>query len=616
MGRAVRGSLYRYNTIAFHRSSVMARMPAARLLQLRKVYLQPYAWSCLSLPTEIQAYWDLFLHTTGCAAFHFNKIHASRLLTACLSATPSANALHLRERLRLFLQLRSHVSRRSPPGFPRHASVTLFDALLRDFGWHAERRAPNPSPNWVTDVAEHLDRIATSTPLRVNLLGLNVQWAFQIPDFLRPLTAGVTYFEFRNAEARNIKPVDLRMGPQAPRTDGPTRAALSLSFGLSADPAGFMPGSRPLPLSVIGPGCNHIVSLATEVHSDEVLRLIRGNSAFRLPPWVGVGQDGRALAPPVPPGGAPLKANWNSLAGCHLCGETDGPPHVFGSCPHVTVAAMRSVVTRHALGTFLPFLIGELRRLRLCPLDSKPPLDLLLSREEELALGSVASLCCEGALSNELGHIMFRLVTASPWPRRVAQPGHHLASALGALFDSVIAAPQALRPLANHWMRWAEVAISKVAKARLRALTAETLAPSLPRPPPWNPPEAFGAPASDDVEERGEHEVGGALRPPPPPRRRARAPRNSPVPVFSGRGIGLRGPLAPSWFARCNKAALLFLYGRVRGTPALAARLPPGAPSVGGRCTKAHLAELLNGLSLDRAAVEALGVPATRPAAH
>ena len=616
--RAVRGTLYRYNTIAFHRSSVMARMPAARLLQLRKVYLQPYAWSCLAVPGEISAYWNLFLHSTGCAAFHFDKTHASRLLTACLSATPSANALQLRERLRLFLQLKSHVSRLSPPAFPRHASVTLFDALVRDFSWHAQQRTLYPPPNWVADVAGQLDLVADSSPLRVNLLDLNVQWAFQIPDYLRPLTAGVTYFEFRRAEVRNIKPVDLLMGPQAPRTDGPTRSALSLSFGLSADPACFMPGSRPLPLSLIGPGCNHIVSLATEVHSDEVLRLIRGNSAFRLPPWVGVGQDGRALTPPVPPGGAPLGANWNSMAGCHLCGETDGPPHAFGSCPYGTVAAVRTVVTQHALGTFLPFLIGELRRLRLCPSDSRPPLELHLSPEEELALGSVSSRRCDGVLSNELSHIMFRLVTASPWPRRVAQPGHHLASALGALFDAVIAAPQALRPLANRWMRWAKVAISKVARARLQALTAEASSPSFPRPPPWNPPGAPGASALDDyVEvERGEDEDGGAPRPPPPPARQARAPRNAPVPVFSGRGYILRGPMSPSWYARCNKAALLFLYGRVRSVPALVARLPPGAPAAGDRCTKAHLAELLNGLSLDRAAVEALGVPAARPAAH
>ena len=444
---------------------------------------------------------------------------------------------------------------------------------------------------------------------------LNVQWAFQIPDFLRPLTAGVTYFQFRKDDARNIKPVDLRMGPHAPRTDGPTRAALSLSFGLSADPSLFMPGSRPLPLSVLGPGCNHIVSLATEVHSDEVLRLIRGNSAFRLPPWVGAGQDGRALPPPVPPGCPPLGANWNSLAGCHLCGDTNGPFHVFGLCPYGTVAAMRAVITRHALSTFLPFLIGELRRLRLCPSDSRPPLELLLSEEEELALSTVSSRRCEGVLSNELCHIMFRLVTASPWPRRVVQPGHHLASALGALFDAVIAPPQALRLLANRWMRWAKVAISKVAKARLQALTAEALAPSLPRPPPWNPPAAPGAPP-EPAEEGGEQEEGGGLITHPQAPRQARAPRNSPAPVFPVEGTVLLGRMSPSWYARCNKAALLFLYGRVRGSPALAARLPPGAPPSGARCKKTLLAGLLSGLALDRVAVEALGVPAARPVAR
>ena len=257
------------------------------------------------------------------------------------------------------------------------------------------------------------------------------------------------------------------------------------------------------------------------------------------------------------------------------------------------------------------FSVGNCAASDSAPRTLSPPLELHLSVEEELALESLSSLRFDGALSNELSHIMFRLVTASPWPQRVAQPGHHLASALGALFDSVIAAPQALRPLANRWMRWAKVAICKVAKARLRALTSEASAPSFPRPPPWIPPAAPGAPA--DAEGGGEQGGGGDLLPPPP---QARAPRNSPVPVFSERGSVLRGPMLPSWYTRCNKAALLFLYGRVRGTPALAARLPPGAPSVGSRCTKAHLAELLNGLSLDRAAVEALGVPAARPAAH
>jgi hypothetical protein len=74
--------------------------------------------------------------------------------------------------------------------------------------------------------------------------------------------------------------------------------------------------------------------------------------------------------------------------------------------------------------------------------------------------------------------------------------------------------------------------------------------------------------------------------------------------------------MSPSWYARCNKAALLFLYGRVRGSPALAARLPPGAPPSGARCKKTLLAGLLSGLALDRVAVEALGVPAARPVAR
>jgi hypothetical protein len=139
---------------------------------------------------------------------------------------------------------------------------------------------------------------------------------------------------------------------------------------------------------------------------------------------------------------------------------------------------------RHALSSFLPFLVGELRRLRLSPADSGAPLELLLSAEEEAALLSFAALDADGVLSNELRHILFRLVTASPWPRRVAQRGHHLASALGALFDAVIAAPQSLRHLANRWMQWSKLAITKVAKARLRALEEEVRAPSPPRPPP------------------------------------------------------------------------------------------------------------------------------------
>ena len=428
-----------------------------------------------------------------------------------------------------------------------------------------------------------------------------MEWSFQIKDFLRPFIVGVTYFHARCSAARGIQPADLRMGPESPRTDGPTRAALSLSFGLSADAARFAPGSRPLPLSLLGPGCHHIATLATDAQADEVLRAIRGNSCLRLQPWVGSGADGRALPPPVPPGTGPLAANWNAASGCPLCAATDGIPHIYGLCPHAAVAAARATVVRHALSSFLPFLVGELRRLRLSPADSGAPLELLLSAEEEAALLSFAALDADGVLSNELRHILFRLVTASPWPRRVAQRGHHLASALGALFDAVIAAPQSLRHLANRWMQWSKLAITKVAKARLRALEEEVRAPSHPRPPPWVRPAAPPAAPGGDAE------LDDGVAPPLPP---ARAPRALPPPSFPACTV-FHGPMIISWYRRCNRAALVHLYGRVRADLALSARLPPGAPATGEHCTVERLAELLFGLSLNGAAIGGLGgIPA------
>jgi len=606
--RAVRGSVVRYQTVAFHRSSIMSRMSTARLLQLRKIYMQPYAWSCIPVPVEVTAFWDVALHRTGTAALHFSLVNASQLLTSCLTATPSATALLLRERLRLFLQLLSHVSRKAPPGFPRHASVTLFDALLAEFRDWLRLRTHNAPPNWIRDLAALLEGAESflPPPLRVNLLALTVEWAFQIKDYLRPFIAGVTYFEAKRSAAREVQPVDLHMGPELPRTDGPTRAALSLTFGLSACPSLFAPGSRPLPLSIAGPGCHHIVTLATDVHAEEVLRAIRGNSCLRLQPWVGSGADGRALPPPVPPGTGPLSANWNSMSGCPLCADTDGIPHIFGRCPHAAVAAARANVVRHALSSFLPFLVGELRRLRLCPADSGAPLELTISVEEEAALSSLSTMGANGVLSNELCLILFRLVTASPWPRRVVQQGHHLASALGALFDAVIAAPQSLRHLANRWMQWSKLAIIKVAKARLRALEEEVRAPSHPRPPPWVRP---AAPATGQQEEA---DAGGGEAPLPPPA--ARPPRAPPAPSFPACTV-FHGPMVVSWYRRCNKTALVLLYDRVRGVPALVARLPPEAPASGGHCTSERLAELLFGLALNGAALGGLGVPVAPPVA-
>jgi len=199
---------------------------------------------------------------------------------------------------------------------------------------------------------------------------------------------------------------------------------------------------------------------------------------------------------------------------------------------------------RDVAGKLLPWLVEELKRLVRCPGDGGTPLDPSHTVEELAALAGIPSLLAggggEAVLSNELCHILYRLVTASPWPRRVAQEGAHLTSAIGGLFDAVIAAPQNLRGLANRWVRWARIAIEKLAKARWAALVSETTAPTLPRPPVWVPPAAVEAAASDGP---------------------------SVAPKYSrNRSEGL-GVTPTSWFVGCNKAALENLLDLARLDP-------------------------------------------------
>ena len=90
----------------------------------------------------------------------------------------------------------------------------------------------------------------------------------------------------------------------------------------------------------------------------------------------------------------------------------------------------------------MPLLASELRKLAQLPADGCPLLDPESTLAQEAALSGIKDLPVDGPLSNEFQYVLHWLVTASPWPRRVAQVGHHLAAALGALFDFVIAAPQ------------------------------------------------------------------------------------------------------------------------------------------------------------------------------
>jgi hypothetical protein len=554
--RTIRGTLQRFNITMYHRSSLLGLLTTARRLQLRKIFLQPYAWSCLPVPAAVKLYWDQFLHKTGCAALHISVKNASILHTACLMGSLSADAQHLREELRLTLQGRAHPSLLAPADFPRHASVDFLAALDAEDHSHMQL-GTDPPPNRSTEVRKHYERATGWLTHQPPFHSLRVPWSFQIRDYLRPLAVGVTYFAAR--KDHGVIPAPFRrMGPDLPRMDGPDRAALTMTFGLSANSDSFRPGARPLSLSILGPGCPHIISLATEVQSQEVINASRGNSCFRLPPWVGVDGDGVSLATPVPSGTDPLPANWNSRFGCAFCGRTHSLPHLFGDCPHTPIAAVRREVATDALTKFLPSVVKGLRRLRLQPADSGPPLDDGLGDLEKAALDSLGSIPLNGELSNELQHIMFRLVTAAPWPRRVVQPGHHLASGLGALFDSVIASPQSVRRLANSWVRWAKIAITKMAKARWQALLSEARAPSLPRPPKWtrSSTEEDDAPLMlDDLD--------------PPPIYGKQLPSLASTVGGNGRIMTLE------WFKKCDRTSLSVIYDAACRHPPFKAKLRP-----------------------------------------
>jgi hypothetical protein len=249
------------------------------------------------------------------------------------------------------------------------------------------------------------------------------------------------------------------------------------------------------------------------------------------------------------------------------------------------MVAARTGIARDATVKLLPLLVSELRKLAQLPADGGPPLDPELTPAQEAALSGIKDLSVDGPLSNEFQHILHRLVTASPWPRRVAQEGHHLAAALGALFDSVIAAPQSLRNIMNRWICWADVAIIKMAKARWAALEAEARSPTLPRPPPWVPPP----PAEG---------VGGDLDPVRPPK------ASSPVSLLLQ-----RGPVRANWYRGCNIPFLVDLATRARCDASIAPRFPAGAAAMLGRARKDWYVDFLVSLALTQEDISRLFPP-------
>jgi len=90
--------------------------------------------------------------------------------------------------------------------------------------------------------------------------------------------------------------------------------------------------------------------------------------------------------------------------------------------------------------------------------------------------------------------IIDRLVTVMPFPAKVATalpdllPQLQMVHCLGQIFDSMVVQDRWLRPLANHWVKWATRQIRRFAHVRADALGAA------------NPPSADNAADGDDAD--------------------------------------------------------------------------------------------------------------------
>ena len=557
----LKSTVGKFNALLYHKSSVMRVLPPARLLQLRKVMTQFYALSVLTPPKATLNDIGDFLHTSAAAIWRLPRHMTSRLLVSSISASPSAFAILLKERLRLFLGLRCHPSRLAALDAPRPVSLVLYDALVAE---DSGPRQPNAPPNWVSDTRALLRRFdATPIARRLEDFGAAVQWAFDIPRVLRPFITGVTYVEARLAYRNEILHQDAIIGVAPPRLNGSTNAASYYTCGMNASPTLFEPGARPSPVSMTGPGFLSIVSIAVKGRYDAIVRTLAGNSCLWGLPWSQI--PGESLPPALrPPVAAPaIPANRSSYQGCALCGGTDSAFHIAAECSHPAIAGARVRLLRSAFGIFLPRLIRLLSVARLRPADRGRPVDLLLSAEEQAALDGISSLALPGAMPPELQHVLYRLLTASPWPAHATLPEHRIARGLGKFFDACIADKSELRELANVWAAWASLSLTKLAEARWAALTAEAADPSLPRPPPWQRPAPLAAapPLPAGLAPAALPDWGDAASPPP-------EAYLAPIEHHAtSSGVSKR------WFESCGRGALADILRNVAANHQLSATL-------------------------------------------
>jgi hypothetical protein len=155
----------------------------------------------------------------------------------------------------------------------------------------------------------------------------------------------------------------------------------------------------------------------------------------------------------------------------------------LNTCTHPVIVKTRQSF-RTSLSHLVPRLVSELHETRKRGRIVSPAPEL--SAEEVTALAAI-SLPMAAPLSPlqvlEIQLYSYRLLLASPWAARNAMPGHHVASALGKLFDSITAGHVAINPRRKVcatmciWvLRW----IKRFARDRQGAILALTPLTTVP----------------------------------------------------------------------------------------------------------------------------------------
>ena len=154
--------------------------------------------------------------------------------------------------------------------------------------------------------------------------------------------------------------------------------------------------------------------------------------------------------------------NWNDRFPCPLCGyEKDSIYHVAATCPHPAIVQARNAF-RTSLANLVPRLARDLDDTRKRAKVDIPAAEL--TAEETSAIATIkSSLAASTPLTPhqelEVRLFSFRLLLAAPWSARNVMPGHHVASALGKLFDAITArdvSTNARRKVCNTMCLWAE----------------------------------------------------------------------------------------------------------------------------------------------------------------